>query len=124
MITFTAIGAFIPIVFKLGHLYCGILKPREYLFSTHKLAQVHCNLGHALAGSVYRAFRRAYRLGLAFPTLLNYRTSQKDAKTVKYTLRNPTGIIKSCHINVYSTTTLQWMLCSLPVRLSSMLFEA
>lgn len=59
-VTFKATGIFLPLVFKLGHLYYERPPPHEYLFSTSELVQVHRNLGHAHAGSVYSTPRRAY----------------------------------------------------------------
>ena len=57
-VTFKAIGLVtLPPVFKLGHLYYERPPHHEYLFSTNELAQVHRNLGHAPAGSVYNASR-------------------------------------------------------------------
>lgn len=62
-----AVGITIPLTLKYGHLYYEAVNEQthymenaEYLFSMAELAQVHRNLGHAPAGSVYSALRRAY----------------------------------------------------------------
>ena len=58
--TFKALGITIPLTRKLGNLFYEGSSENEYLFSVSELAQVHRNLGHAPAGSVYSALRRAY----------------------------------------------------------------
>jgi len=59
-VAFKAIGFPLPLVFKFGHLYYEGSPPNEFLFSTCELAQIHRNLGHAPAGTVYSALRLVY----------------------------------------------------------------
>lgn len=63
------VGVTISLTLVSGQLY---LQPKadriwyivgtDFLFSTSEIAQVHCKLGHAPAGSVYSALRRAYSI--------------------------------------------------------------
>lgn len=63
----TKVGVNISLTLKFGHIYYEAktdhslyIDGTEFLFSMSELAQVHRNLGHAPAGSVYSALRRAY----------------------------------------------------------------
>lgn len=59
-VNFRTIGVTLPLKLKFKHLYYEAPDTDDYLFAMSELAQIHRNLGHAPAGSVYSALRRAY----------------------------------------------------------------
>lgn len=85
---FKAIGVRLPLVLKFGHLYYEG-PPGDYLFSTAELAQVHRNLGHATAGSVYSALRRAYPIETGASDLDKLKMITKQCKGCQMFSKQP-----------------------------------
>lgn len=83
-ITFIALQISLLLTFKDSHLYYTGPSPAETLSGRSELVQVHRNLGHAPAGSVYSALRRAY------PIETNYSDLEE--------LEDITEQYKQCHL--------------------------
>lgn len=88
-ITFESIGITLPLTLKFGHLYYEGPRMNDYLFSMIELAQVHRNLGHAPAGSVYSALRRAYPIETDATDLAKLQEITKQCKGCQLFSKQP-----------------------------------